>query len=500
MSRYGAAELQGDRTVTADVVIVGTGPGGASAARVLAESGASVILVEEGPARPRFRANQAHANRYHYQEGGAMVATGSAYMPIAAGRGVGGGSLVNSALAFRAPDYVLEDWSSRLEDDRFTPENAALVYDEVEAIIGVGITRAEIGGENNALIVRGCEALGFEGGWAPRNTPGCVGCSLCNVGCPSGGKGSMDRNQIPMAEALGAQVYAETRVDQILVEGGRAVGVSGVVRDMDTLEPVGRLTVRADKVILSAGAIGTPRLLHQSGIARTLGPAVGKGLHVHPGNAVLGLCDHEVHLWRGATQGAYFHVPDLPGVLPHTFASPPEVVLLTLTQAGIPAKEAMGMLSRICGVIVLVSDHGDGSVGATAEGKADIRYYFNDDDVQRTKAGLVASARVLLAGGAKKLFAPVNGVGMCDTVEELERKLGPTTLDDFTLYSAHPMATCRMGLDPETSVISPTGESHGLPGLYLADSSAFPTSLGVNPQLTTMMTATVLARGIAARG
>ncbi len=60
------------------------------------------------------------------------------------------------------------------------------------------------------------------------------------------------------------------------------------------------------------------------------------------------------------------------------------------------------------------------------------------------------------------------------------------------------MATCRMGRDITTSVIGPDGQAHGLPGLYLADSSIFPTSLGVNPQWTTMVMATILGRGMLA--
>lgn len=496
MSLFDHRDITSDTELTADVVIVGTGPGGAAAGRVLAEAGLSVIWLEEGPKESRFRPNQANATRYHYQEGGSMISQGSTLMPIAAGRGVGGGSLVNSALAFRAPDYVLQEWADLLGDDRFGPENAARIYDEVSAIIGVGITRAEIGGENNALIVRGVEALGYEGGWAPRNTPGCIGCALCNTGCLSGGKGSVDRNLIVMARAAGAKVYADTKVDQVLVEDGRAVGLSGQVSHPDTGEPVARLTVRAAKVMLSAGAIGTPRLLFHSGIADQLGPAVGKGLRVHPGSAVLALCDHDVNIWTGATQGAYFHVPGLPGVLPHTFTAPPEVVLMTLMSAGMGGKEAMDTLGKVCGIIVLVSDHGDGWVKSTHDGRADIKYYFDDEDVERVKAGMVASARVLMLGGAKTLFAPVRGLGFYDSVEELEEALRPAILDDFTNYSAHPMATCRMGLDPETSVVGPSGEAHHLPGLYLADASVFPTSLGVNPQLTTMMTATVIAMGM----
>src|SRR6478735_573992 len=103
-------DAQGDTTLEADVAIVGTGPGGAAAGRVLAQAGLRVVMLEEGPSRPMFRPNLAHTQRYHMQESGAMVARGGQFIPIAAGRGVGGGSLINSAICFRTPDHVLEKW------------------------------------------------------------------------------------------------------------------------------------------------------------------------------------------------------------------------------------------------------------------------------------------------------------------------------------------------------------------------------------------------------
>jgi choline dehydrogenase-like flavoprotein len=491
-------DAKGDSTLAADVVIVGTGPGGAAVARVLAQAGQRVVMLEEGPSRPNFRPNLAHTQRYHMQESGAMVARGGQFIPIAAGRGVGGGSLINSAICFRTPDPVLESWVQLLGgDDRYSAQRLAPIFDEIEALIGVGVTRDEVAGENNRILVRGAAALGLPGGLIRRNAPGCVGCGICNYGCPSGGKASVDRNLIPLAIAAGAVVQGDVKVDRIDVVDGRATGVSGRVHHTDTREDVGRITVQADRVVIAAGGIGTPRLLHHAGLAAALGP-VGRGLHLHPGNAILGECDHDVLMWRGATQGAFFEHPDLPGVLPHTFNAPPDTLLLLLGNVGLAAKEDMKRLPRFCGCVVMVSDEGEGRVGATSDGRADITYHFDPRDIDRIKAGMVETARVLLAGGARRVTAPVHRVGWHTDPESLGGALASKAITDFALYASHPMASCRMGADPATSVIGPTGETHGIAGLYLADSSVFPTSLGVNPQLTTMVIGTAIARGMLA--
>lgn len=489
-----------DRALEVDVVVVGSGPGGAACARALAKGGAKVLVLEEGPGRERFTRHYGGAMRHHMQEGGAMVAMGEATFPIAAGRGVGGGSLINSAIAWRAPKDILDRWQAQLDTDRYSHERLTSVYDELWALLGIWPTRVEIAGRNNDIVVAGVRALGLDGGYLERATPGCVGCGVCYFGCPSGGKASVNTNLLADAAAMGATLQADTRVDTFLLDGARCVGVSGQMIDPDTGEHGGRLTVRAGRVVLAAGGIGTPRTLHVAGLGQSLGPAVGRGLHVHPGNAVLGVCDEPVHLWRGATQGAYFHAPGMEHVLPHTFSAPPEACLGVLRALGPDTKEAVRLLPYLCGMVVMVSDEGEGRVRAWPDGRARIDYAWHPGDVERIKQGMLWAARVLFAGGAREVFAPVRGTTRCTSAEQLYEQVKDRPVADFTMYAAHPMSTCRMGLDPETSVIRPDGRAHRMEGLYLADSSIFPTSLGVNPSLTTMAMGQRIGEGLVEAG
>ena len=234
---YGAAAFLGKQIHTAetwgandikidcDAVIVGAGPGGLTTAAILAEHGLDVVVLEGGNFWPKgtFKRQQSWALRNLYQDGGTRVMQGgNAFIPVASGRGVGGGTLVNSGISFRAPDWVLDEWS---RDWGLDYSDRDSLFEEVEAMIGVEYTKPEVAGANSAVAMRGFQKMGVKHSFMPRNTPGCVGCGTCQTGCPSGGKASADLNWLPRALRKGARIHANCRVETIKMNGNRAVGV-----------------------------------------------------------------------------------------------------------------------------------------------------------------------------------------------------------------------------------------------------------------------------------
>jgi len=119
-----------DRSV--DAVVVGAGPGGLVTGRVLASVGLSVLVLEAGKfwRFREFRRGQTWANEHLYQEKGTRIAKGNTAIPVASGRGVGGGTLVNSGISFRAPVRVLDEWHDRFGVAIWAPERRDAIFEE----------------------------------------------------------------------------------------------------------------------------------------------------------------------------------------------------------------------------------------------------------------------------------------------------------------------------------------------------------------------------------
>ena len=497
--RHRAADYGGDVHVRADVAILGAGAGGCAAAAALAERGISVAIIEEGshwqPAD--FRAESTFALRNLYQARGARSMRGNTVMPLPGGRGVGGSTLINSAICFRCPDSILDRWRIEGGCSTVTRERFAAYFDRIWSTLGVTVQSVDVQRLNNTVFRDGAEALGLKGAFMHRSAPGCVGCGVCQYGCPTGGKASVDRTFLVEALATGnVGVYADCQAVDALAEGGRVSAIEGHVLDPASLQPIGRLRVEADTFIVAAGPVNTPAFLLANRLADS--EHCGRHLVVHPTTPGLAKFPFEIRPWHGVTQGYYVDCWEKGYLLQTYTVTPDQYFALLPTAVGEETMRYMAQLSHLGSAGTLVHDEdSEGRILTTPVGP-DISYWLGEGDKRRLIEGIRMVGRVFFAAGAQEFLPARVAGGVIRRERDIDEAL-PLDLPAHHLvtYASHPMGTCRMGSDPARSVVDPHGKVWGWDNLRVSDASVFPTSLGVNPQVTTMAMGLLVGQSVA---
>jgi choline dehydrogenase-like flavoprotein len=482
----------------ADIVVVGSGPAGATVARHLARAGVSVIVLEEGSeARPEdFVASGLQSMAALYRDMGTSIAFGNASMPYLQGRVVGGTSVVNGAISWRFPRETVERWIA--EDPAL---GATLAYDaiaeaeaRIEARLNVHPTEPQVAGPKNLLLARGAEAMGVEHRPIRRNVDGCVGAGRCLQGCPHGAKLSMDRTFLPDAVEGGARIFAGMRVDRVEHAQGRARAAIGVTGGGAPF------TIRARRgVVLAASAIQTPCILRRSELGQ--GP-VGDHLCAHPGVSVTGRFDEPVRNWRGATQGHEITGWRAEGLKIEALGF--DVSILASRVPGVAGDFARNLaeLDRyaVWGAAVRAEARGHVRPGPGAGGRPIVTYSLTAADVKKVRRGVRLLGETFLAAGATEVYPGVPGF---DAVVRDRARMarfddeGSLSASDYQMSMTHLFGTARMGSDAARSVVRPDFRHHATEGLWVADSSVFPGNLGVNPQIAIMAIAELCAAQVA---
>ena len=485
-----------------DVVIIGSGAGGAVAARELARAGRSVIVLEEGghhPPEEYAKLSPSRALRTLAREAGLGLAVGlgdTPIMSVLAGKCVGGSSVLTGGVCFRIPDDVLHDWSTRLGLDGMNPDALAPYFAEIEAAMSVETVPASMRSRSTELFVEGAEHLGVPMKSLRRNTSGCKGASRCNFGCPNGAKMSVDISMLPDARANGAVIFSDALVETIEVERGTARGVRGRFIDARTGEPGLPFEVRAKVVVVACGSLHTPILLRRSGLGNV---HLGRHLTLHPAFRVGALFDERVEGWDGAMQSVYSdHFADEGLTLVGVYTAP-SVLAAAFPGVGREHRRIVKSLPNLAFFGAMIHDDGGGRVMRWIGREPLITYRMSARDRHRLWRGVGILGELAFAAGAREVLLPIFGADPLTSPQQLRALIAsPPSTRKVECMSFHPLGSAKMSGDPASGVVKPSGETWSTRNLFVADGSVLPTSIGVNSQLPVMAIALRIARGIAA--
>ncbi|HTR80440.1 MAG TPA: GMC family oxidoreductase [Bacteroidota bacterium] len=476
---------------SADVCIIGSGCGGGASAKVLAEAGKKVILLEEGgyftSADFDMTEQTAYQNLYRRRAG---QATDDLSVTVLQGRCIGGSSTVNWTTSLRTPDFVLDKWAKIFDVRGLSSKDLEPYFDRIEKYLNVHIEPEENHNPNNRIILDGAKKLGYKARPSGRNTKDCKKSGACGLGCPFDAKLSVDMTYIPDAEKAGATVFANFQASTIDVTG-QLKQVFGSVIDPATKKPKTNFIIEAPVVVLAASAIHSPMILLRSDLANASNE-VGYHLTFHVTSAVLGVYDKVVYPAGGIPQSALCDEflnknNDGGGFWIEAVPAYPTLASLALPGFGNDHKSMMRQYPHIGASIVLVKEiDSEGMVELNDYGRPAISYDMGAKDLEYLKQGIKVAAEIHFAAGAKSVMTLHAQKAEFTSMQEIDNALATARWgkNEIALYSAHPLGTCRMAEHPLRSVVNSHCETHDVPGLFVIDGSVIPTSLGVNPQMT----------------
>ncbi len=485
----------GDLDLRADVCVIGTGAGGAVTAAVLAQAGFDVLMIEEGAyyTSQDFTMREKTAMPHLYQEAGARTTKDQA-ISILQGRAVGGTTVVNWTTSFRTPEDVVQHWRDKRGVKGFAYPDLVPHWDVMEKRLGIAKVDVSSLNANNRKLYDGCKAMGWDVDTLKRNVVACLQTGFCGLGCPVNAKRSMLVTMVPDAIDAGARLVFRARADKLEPRGNNVTKLSGSLLDADGRAPTGKkITVAAKRFVLSGGAINSPALLLRSGLDD--GP-VGLRTFLHPVIGSSAIYDDEIDPFTGAPQSAASHhfarrggdvgffleaVPWYPSLAGGAAPGFGEEHLAFMKQVKHTATHIAitidGFHDELPGGRVTVRDSGMPLVDYPIPQKLWDTFRFAQKRL----------AEMQLAGGAKLVATLHDPPVRIDKRGDLDRLIdaAPYDVSRLPVFTAHQMGGCAMGDERATSVVrSEDLRHHRLENLYVIDGSVFPTSLGVNPQLS----------------
>ena len=454
---------------------------------VAAEAGLRVVVLEAGgwftPEDMTQREEQMLPQLYWDAAG---RTTADRRIRLHQGKGVGGSTLHNLNLCKRIDHHVLSQWRGL---GHLPASKWDALFAEVETMLGVTVVPRSDWNLHNRLLQAACEKLGWRWSGLAHNREGCVGSGFCELGCAFDAKNNAAKVLLPRAIDRGAIVIHHAAALRIETDANRAVAVHACATDEagDKGEPW--LTVQADHIVVAASATGTPALLLRSQILDPYA-VTGKSLHIHPAVVAAGVFDDPVNAWLGIPQtvecteflrlSADSSSPSRIWIVP-AFGHPMGTATLMPSFAA-RHREFMLNYPRLAVFCAMLHDETCGTVTPAGDTGVSVDYRLTEPDKQQLRAGLHRLGEALFAAGARQVWIPTPEPLVLTSPSEL-KNLATVDVELLGPTAVHPMASCPMNDDPRLGPVDSTGKHHHVEGLWIADGSLYPTSIGGPPQL-----------------
>ncbi len=506
-----------------DALIIGSGASGSVIAHEMQKNGLKVLVVESGPLV--IPGSFDTTSDMRFMEGGAPRLAEDGSIALLNGAVAGGGTTVNLDMSFPPSlDHVrhrFHQWHEKglIPAELWADNDIDNAYAWVQNKFQPRTVSVDEVNENNRILIEGANNLGLPhrlyelNTYAPNTSPHEV----------SSKKSSLDILLLPamLAGENPTTLLTDCRVTRVLKKHGRAVGVEcmyqpkhrgiGIVHDLYgwNIEPDSLIKIYADNVILAAGNLGTSAILLNSKIDND---NIGKGYVAHPFVSFMGRFAHPVHADIGEPSTVLLdhfmqtdEHPERPGFLIETGLG--RLSLWALLVPGLPSqvKDVFSTIDHVGGFSVMQTDtpNDENRVEVDIWGTIKVHYQLSDTDRRHLIEGIKTAVKLLFAAGALEVSFNTFEYPLFQDGGLMSNMLTPDmNIDEvfthFTLernknslLGAHMMGGNRIGTSALTSVVDENYQVWGVLGLYVADASVFPGSVGANPMSTIYTTAKI---------
>lgn len=486
-----SSDLENVEELNGDVIIIGSGAAGSILAHNLAEKGREVIMLERGEHTDPSQMNEDEVQMLSklYSDGALQLSRDFQFQ-ILQGSCVGGTTVINNAVCFDLPEDVLDKWNepqlfdAGLNVTSLFGQNGS--FKKVRNLMGVKNQNHNNLNKGAIPFTNGIRNLGFDQlpnkfDTVEANINGCLGCGYCNIGCRYGKKLSMLDTILPNIQQNhpGAlKIIAGCEANKIRDNGSKVKSVECTFKNGKKINITGKT------IIVSAGAISSSLLLLRSGIGNG---RTGKNLCFNMGSPITALFKDKINSYEGLQISHYIQLKPNQGFIIETWFNPPVAQALTMPGWFDDHYNNMLRYDHLSCAGILVPTQTNGEVKVAGLFGRDVNYTPAKEDLQKLVEGLILAGKIFFAGGAELIMPHTFDYHEFKNEKELEqlrqiiKKPG-----DLTLGTGHPQGGNAVSKNKLKGVVNHEFKVFSYDNLYVCDASVFPSSVGVNPQLTVM--------------